>query len=99
MDVLYFCHLLEELGIDITHPTTILSDNQSCIKLVDNPVLHAKTKHIDIQHHFIREQVKAQATIVSYVPTCLQKVDLLTKPLSYKTFSINREAIGIKPLP
>ena len=54
-DVLYLCRLLEELGTDITHPTPILSDNQLCIKLVDNPMIHARTKHIEIQHHFIQE--------------------------------------------
>lgn len=35
--------------------TYIFSDNQSCIKLVDNPILHAQTKHIEIQDHFSRE--------------------------------------------
>jgi len=40
-------------------PTTLLSDNQSCIKLVENHVSHAKTKHIEIQHHFIHDIAKA----------------------------------------
>ena len=98
-DVIYLRRLLEELGTDITAPTTILSDNESCIKLVDNPVLHARTKHIELQHHFIREQVKAGRAIVSYVPARYQQADLLTKPLSYPSFYTNREAIGIKLLP
>ena len=98
-DILYLCRLLEELREDITQPIPILSDNKSCIKLVDNPMLHARTKHIEIQHHFIQEQVKAGTTIVSYVPTCFQQADLLTKSLTYKPFSINRKAIGIKLLP
>ena len=54
-DIIYFCNLLEELGIAITGATCLLSDNQSCIKLVQNPILHTRTKHIKIQAHFVRE--------------------------------------------
>jgi len=39
-----------ELKIKTSNPTPLLSDNQSCIKLVNNPILHA---HIEIEHHFI----------------------------------------------
>ena len=98
-DNLYLRRLFEELGTDITQPTPIFSDNELCIKLVDNPVLHARTKHIEIHHHFILEKVEAGTTTVSYIPTCFQHADLLTKPLPYKPFSINREVIGIKSLP
>lgn len=58
------------------------SDNQSCIKLVRNPVLHALTKHIELQHHFIREKTFARGIEFSYVPAALQQADVLTKPLS-----------------
>lgn len=98
-DVLYLRRLIAEFGIDVTNPTPILSDNQSCIKLVGNPVLLARTKHIEIQHHFIWEQVKSGAATVSYIPTYLQQANLLTKPLSYSNFSTNRNVIGVKPLP
>ena len=98
-DVVHLRRLLHELGVGTTKPTRILNDNESCIKLVHNPVLHACTKHIDIQHHFIREQVKSATTTVGYVPASLQQADFLTKPLSYRLFSINRDAIGIKPIP
>jgi hypothetical protein len=57
-DIIYFRRLLGELGLPQTSSTTLLSDNQSCIKLVNNPVLHSRTKHIGIQHHFIREVSK-----------------------------------------
>jgi hypothetical protein len=57
-DILYFHRLLDELGMMSKGATSLLSDNQSCIKLVNNPVLHSKTKHIGIQHHFIRETSK-----------------------------------------
>ena len=57
-DIIYFRRILSELGLDIVAPTSLLSDNQSCIKLVQNPVMHSRTKHIGIQQHFICEVSK-----------------------------------------
>ena len=94
-DIIHFWRLFNELGIDTNAPTTLLSDNQSCIKLVKNPVLYARTKHIEIHHHFIREAADAGEVQVEYVPTQLQLADFLTKPLSYKAFVENRYHVGV----
>ena len=45
----------------------IMCDNQGAIALAKNPVKHSRTKHIDIQHHFIREQVENGSVILNYV--------------------------------
>jgi len=68
-DVIHFCRLLNELGFDLDNSTQLLSDNQSCLKLVKNLVMHARTKHIKIQHHFIMEVAKARAIQVGDIPT------------------------------
>ena len=81
-DIIHFWRLFKELGINTNTPTTLLSDNQSCIKLVKNPVLHARTKHIEIHHHFIQEATDAEEVQIEYVPTQLQLADFLTKPLT-----------------
>jgi histone deacetylase 1/2 len=94
-DVLYFRRLLTELGINMEKPTTLLSDNQSCLKLVQNPVMHARTKHIGIQHHFIRETTQSGDVHVLFTPTCSQQADFLTKPLPYTKFYINKQGAGI----
>ena len=98
-DVIYFRPLLDELGFGANNPTAILSDNQSCIKLVENPVMHARTKHNEIQHHFIREAAEAGKVHVGYIPTTAQTVDFLTKPLSYSSFVKNRRRSGVIPRP
>lgn len=54
-DVVYLQTLMVELNIGNNESTLLFNDNQSCIKLVTNPILHARTKHIKIQHHFRRE--------------------------------------------
>jgi len=71
-DIAYFKRLMKELGIGIEDPTPLMSDNQSCIKLVKNPIMHERTKHIEIQHHFIREAATAGNVQVNYVPMELQ---------------------------
>lgn len=73
--------MIDELGFSSPNPVPLMTDNQFCIKLVDNPVMHQRTKHIEIQAHFIREKVKQGDIEVNYIPTLVQQVDFLTKPL------------------
>ena len=53
-DIVYFQRLLDELGLFFEKPTNLYCDNQSCIKLVANPIMHARTKHIEIEHHLFK---------------------------------------------
>lgn len=62
-------------------PTTIYCDNQSCIKLSENPVFHDRSKHIEIRYHFIRYWVQRGAVRLAYVSTDDQVADMLTKSL------------------
>jgi hypothetical protein len=48
-------------------PTVIHCDNQSCIKLSENPVFHDRSKHIDIRYHFIRDWVQRGAMKLQYI--------------------------------
>jgi hypothetical protein len=70
--------------------TAILCDNQSCIKMTENPVFHDKSKHIEIRYHYIRDMVQRGAIKLHYVSTDEHVVDVLTKPLSrLSTFEIS----------
>jgi hypothetical protein len=62
------------------------SDNESAIRMADNPVEHSRTKHIDIQHHFLRDHQHKGDIEVFYVSTENQLADIFTKPLDEKTF-------------
>ena len=64
----------------------LLEDNQSCIKWLKNPTgYHAKTKHLDIRYHFIREMYQERLLDIIYVPSTKQFADLLTKSLPATT--------------
>ena len=62
-------------------------DNTSAIKIVENPVQHSKTKHIDVMYHFIREHVENGTVELHFVPTDKQLTDILTKALDENTFT------------
>jgi hypothetical protein len=61
--------------------TDLFSDNQSAIALAKNPVSHARAKHIDIRHHFIREAIDDKIIWLQYIPTTEMTADSLTKAL------------------
>ncbi|PKU78319.1 putative mitochondrial protein [Dendrobium catenatum] len=58
-EVLWLRRLVEELHIPQNSPTKIYCDNTSAISLAKNPVFHARTKHIEIDHHFIRQHLNS----------------------------------------
>jgi hypothetical protein len=87
---------LEQLGQQLNGPTIIYGDNQGAIALVENPEFHARTKHIDVSAHYIRELVEDQMVKVQYIPTDQMLADCLTKPLKTVQHQRNLSAIGIQ---
>eukprot|EP00253_Pinus_taeda_P024673 PITA_24673 len=76
-------------------PTRFMCDNQSCIKLSENPVFHDWLKHTDIKCHFVRDYVQQGATQLRYTPTREQVADILTKALGTTKFVHFREKMGM----
>ncbi len=62
----------------------IRCDNQGVISLTKNPTHHARTKHIDVQHYFVQEQVENGEIRFEYCPMEHMVADVLTKALSKK---------------
>ena len=73
---------MSELGQPPSAATTVHSDSQGAIALAKNPEHHKRTKHIDIQHHYVREQVDAGSVVMPHIGTELMMADVLTKPLA-----------------
>jgi hypothetical protein len=73
----------------------LLCDNESAIHMVDNPVEHSRTKHIDIWYHFLRDYQQKGDIEIAYVNTNNQLADIFTKPLDEKTFSKLRNELNI----
>ena len=76
--------LLCDLGHRQTDPTTVWCDNQSCIALSKNPVFHARTKHVAVHYHFVRQAQLDGITCLRWVESAKNLADGLTKALSCK---------------
>ena len=80
-EAIYLRALLEDFGLPMKKSIDIGEDNQSCIKMCHNPVMHKRSKHIDTKLHFIRERVENKEVKIHYVPTEEMTADILTKSL------------------
>ena len=63
------------------HPPALMVDNQPAITLAKNPVLHDRSKHIDVKFHFLRDCVDGGQIVIQFVETARQLTNVLTKPL------------------
>ena len=92
--LLWMQKLLRDYGICQEH-LTLYCDNTCAINISKNPVQHSRTKHIEIQHHFIRELVEDGTLTLEFIHTDDQKADLFTKPLDSKQFEFLHQNIGV----
>ena len=75
--------------------TPIMCDNTSAISISNNPVMHSKTKHIEIRHHFLRDNVQKKKVTLHYINTEFQLADLFTKPLDEARFNFLISKLGM----
>ncbi|GJV29486.1 retrovirus-related pol polyprotein from transposon TNT 1-94 [Tanacetum coccineum] len=75
----------------------VFCDNTSAIAISNNPVLHSRTKQIDIKYHFIRDHILKGDIELHFIPTQYQLADIFTKPLDEPTFKRLIVELGKKP--
>ena len=83
------------LKLPVPHPFPILSDNQAACALSQSTAISARSKHIDIRHHFIRAHVQDGSFTTTWVPTADMPADIFTKPLSSILFLRHRAVLGL----
>ena len=74
---------------------TIYSDSQSAICLAKNPTFLARTKHIDVRHHFVRDMVQDGKVKLEKVETLVKVADVLTKLMNIEKFRWCLESMGL----
>jgi len=92
--------LLADLGYVQQDATVLHGDNQGCLALAKNPTLHARTKHIEMRHHFIREKIESGEIKQVYCPTEDMMADVLTKALTrdkHEAFASRMGLVGMRP--
>ncbi|KAL4352605.1 hypothetical protein GQ457_06G004450 [Hibiscus cannabinus] len=74
----------------------VWSDNTSAVAMAANPVMHAKTKHVELDLFFVREKVLSHELLVNYVPAADQVADVFTKPISISKFEEFRHLLCVR---
>jgi hypothetical protein len=88
--------LLLELHTPLRRTTLVYCDNISVVYMTSNPVQHQRTKHIEIDLHFIREQVAIGNLRVLHVPTTSQYADIFTEGLPSSVFTEFRTSLNVR---
>ena len=95
-EALYLSQLQSEMGVvGDGHGVLLLCDNQSSIKIAQNPVFHKRSKHIAIRFHFIRERVESSEILLQFVRTKDMAADQLTKHVGLQVLETGKELMGM----
>lgn len=96
-EALWLRSLLTEMSvIRRGYPIRINCDNEGCIHLAENPLLSDRSKHIDIRHHFVRDEILRESIYLSYCPTSDMTADIFTKALERIKHSHFVHSLGIR---
>ena len=94
-EIMWIQTLLYELGIQVPKAARLWCDNIGAKYLTANPVFHARTKHVEVDYHFVRERVARKLLEIEYVSTRDQIADGFTKPLSVRQLEIFKNNLNL----
>ena len=80
-EVVHLRNFLTELGSESLSDAKVFNDNMGAQRLAENPIFHARSKHIDIRHQFVRETMQNKQIKLEHISTEYMAADILTKPL------------------
>lgn len=90
---------LSELGIPQSKPTPLHADNTSAIKIAENPVFHERTKHIELDCHYVRDALDQQLISLPYVSSRDQTADIFTKALPSARHGLLLDKLMLRDFP
>jgi len=91
---IWLMRLLRELKMQLNMSMRLLFDNKATISIAKNPV-HDRTKHIELDRHFIKKKVEAGIVNLTYIPTVSQTADIIIKTLLRQTFEKLKSKLGM----
>ena len=94
-EVLWLRYLLSDLCLSPSSATTIWCDNLGATYLSANPIFYARTKHVEVDYHFVRDRVTKKEIQIRFIPSKDQLADILTKPLASSTFISLRSKLHV----
>lgn len=97
-ELIWLKRMLRTLGVRHDQPMLVRCDSKSAIHIATNPVFHERTKHIELDCHFVRDEVLTRNIQLSHVDTQSQLADIFTKPIGRDDFWHFRFKLGIHNL-
>ncbi|GFZ15830.1 hypothetical protein Acr_25g0002390 [Actinidia rufa] len=94
-EILWLRSLLTELGFSMIDSSYLFCDNKSAIMLFSDSILHERTKHIEVDIHFIREKVRSGVITPSFVPSYAQTADMFTKSIGPSLLKSSLVKLGL----
>ena len=80
-ELAWLTRILSEVQVPSILPISVKSDSLAAIYIAKNPVFHERTKHIELDYHYVREKLLEGLISLSYTKTTEQLADIFTKPL------------------
>ena len=98
-EVIWLQYLLTDLQVPSISAPTIWCDNLGAIYLSANPIFHARTKHVEVDYHFVRDRVAKKEIQIRFIRSRDQLANVFTKPLSAASFTAFRFKLWVDPPP
>ena len=92
---IWFQKVLYDLHQECETPMKLFCDNKAAIGIANNPVQHDRTKHVEIDQHFIEERLDRGSICIQYIPSSQQVANVLTKGLLIPNFDFCVSKLGL----
>ena len=97
-ELMWLRYLLKYLGVLHQEPALLYCDNKAALHIAANPIFHERTRHIEMDCHYIRDKIQDSSIITRHVSSAHQLADILTKPLGKEIFAPMIRKLGVQDI-